>query len=515
MAILVSIVIPVYNAIPYLEACLASVAMQTHKNFEVIAINDGSTDLSEEVLQQHAQNDKRFHVYSQDNQGLGFTRNRGISLSSGSYIFFLDSDDIIPPKAIHSMVEAAEKSAADYVVGKVIRFDKNRQYAPPRHVEFGLYNEKKLTTLEESPELLQDSIACNKLWKRKLFTENKLAFKEGKYYEDLSVTLKAAVLATKIQVIDEVVYRWRIREEEFVPSITQQQMKLENTAHRLEALIENRQWLSATSRSQRIIDEHDLKSLLDVIRLHVLKFALIADEEREQWKGLVVPYLESFPTAIAEKLPTKEQLLYQLVMAKKEQDLMGLSQLLTNTETSSLVKQEDSRFVFQGNDAEYDITKFNKPKVVVETIEMREDTWQLSGKVWVPKASRSFTGSFYARDRSTNKYLTVASIEMNQIHESRIYPYEEQSFLLHLDVHPIREAGKNTTYDFYFKLDQFPQSPRTRVRLDSKCPTNKFLKIGHQRMVLYRTDFGNLSSAISKPHRLKSLIKKVLPLGRR
>lgn len=515
MAVLVSIVIPVYNAIPYLEACLESVAMQTYKNLEVIAINDGSTDLSEEVLQRYAQHDSRFHVYSQTNHGLGFTRNRGVSLSSGSYIFFLDSDDIIPPGAIRSMVEAAEKSAADYVVGKVIRFDKERQYAPPRHVEFGLYNERKLTTLEESPELLQDSIACNKLWKRKLLTENKLVFKEGKYYEDLSVTLRAAVLATKIQVIDEVVYKWRIREEEFMPSITQQQMKLENTAHRLEALIENRQWLSATSRSQQIIDEHDLKSLLDVIRLHVLKFALIADGERQQWKDLVLSYLENFPPAIAEKLPDKEKLLYQLVIAEKDQDLMGLSQLLTNTEQSSLVKQESGRFVFQGTDAEYDITKFNKPKVVVETIEKREGNWQLSGKLWVPKASRPFTGNFYARDRRDNKDLPVAIVELGQTDGNRIYPCEEQSFLIELDVNSMKAAGKDTTYDFYFKLDQFPRSPRTRVRLHSTGGTDQFLKIGRQRMVLYRTNFGNLSSIISKPQRLKSLVKKVLPLGKR
>lgn len=515
MPILVSIIIPIYNAMPYLEACLNSVAAQTYKHLEIIAINDGSTDLSENVLQRYAQNDRRFRIYSQANQGLGFTRNRGVSLSSGKYIFFLDSDDVIPPKAIRTMVDAAEKNDADYVAGKVIRFDQERQYAPPRHVEFGLYNERKLTTLEESPELLQDSIACNKLWKRQLFTENKLVFKEGKYYEDLSVTLKAAVLSAKIQIIDEVVYNWRIRAGEFMPSITQQQMKLENTAHRIEALSENRQWLSATSRSQQIIDEHDLKSLLDVIRLHVLKFALIADEEREQWKGLVLPYLESFPPAVAEKLPVKEKLLYQLVVAENDQDLMGLSQLLTNTEKTSLVKQESSRFVFQGTDAEYDITKFNKPKVIVETIEKRESIWQLSGKIWMPKASRSFTGNLYARDRRDNKELPVAFLELAQNNEDRIYPCEEQSFLIQMDVDPIRQKAKDATYDFYFRLDQFPQSPKTRVRLDSRGKTNEFMKIGRQRMVFYRTNFGNLSATLSKPKRLKVWIKKLLPLEKR
>ncbi|TWT07161.1 glycosyltransferase family 2 protein [Planococcus sp. CPCC 101016] len=512
MAILVSIVIPVYNAIPYLEACLESVAMQTYKNLEVVAINDGSTDLSEETLQRFAQNDKRFRVYSQDNHGLGYTRNRGISLSSGSYIFFLDSDDIIPPKAIRSLVEAAEESGADYAVGKVIRFDKERQYAPPRHVEFGLYQEKKLTTLQENPELLQDSIACNKLWKRELLTDNGIRFIEGKYYEDLSVTLKAAVLAKKIQVIDEVVYKWRIREGELKPSITQQQMKLENTAHRLEALTENRQWLIATNRPQQIIDEHDLKGLLDVMRLHVLKFSLIIEQEKDQWKNLVLSYLRNIPPTVASKLPDKEKLLYQLLMTEKDEDLMGVSQLLTNTEKSPIVKQENGLFVFQGSDAEYDVTKFNKPKVVVENIEKQESYWNLSGTVWIPKASQPLKGNLYARDRKTNRELLVASLELDQAVEGQVYPYEEQTFTIELNSKPMAEASKDTTFDFYFRLDQFTRSPRTRVRLHSTSDTAEPLKVDKQIITLYRTNYGNLSSTISKPQRLKSLIKKFLPL---
>ncbi|MDN3425801.1 glycosyltransferase family 2 protein [Microbacterium sp. APC 3898] len=514
MAILVSVVIPVYNAIPYLEACLESVAMQTYRNLEVVAINDGSTDASEEMLQRYARTDQRFKVYSQENHGLGHTRNRGISLSQGSYVFFLDSDDILPPKAISSLVEAAEKSDADYVVGKVIRFDKERQYAPPRHVEFGLYKEKAVTTLRESPELMQDSIACNKLWKKELFTEHQLAFTEGKYYEDLSLTLKSAVLAKKIQVLDEVVYQWRVREEEFMPSITQQQMKLENTAHRLEALEENRKWLIQTNRPQQIIDEHDLKSLLDVIRLHVLKYALISEEEKVRWKELVYSYLKGIPAGISYKLPDKEKLLYQLMMAEKEEDLMGLSQLLTDTEKSPVVRQEHSRFVFEGAEEEYEVTKFNKPKVIVEHVEMRNGDWQLSGKVWIPKASRPLTGSLYARDRKGDSDLTVAKFKLDQPNESSMYPFEEQAFTVDLDASPLIEAGKDTTYDFYFKLDDFPRSPKTRVRLYSAADPGEARKAGRQRIFLYRTNYGNLSSTISKPQRLKSLVKKILPLGK-
>src|SRR5690606_3378026 len=147
------------------------------------------------------------------------------------------------------------------------------------------------------------------------------------------------------------------------------------------------------------------------IRLHVLKYALISEEEKVRWKELVYSYLKGIPAGISDKLPDKEKLLYQLMMAEKEEDLMGLSQLLTDTEKSPVVRQEHSRFVFEGAEEEYEVTKFNKPKVIVEHVEMRNGDWQLSGKVWIPKASRPLTGSLYARDRKGDSDLTVAKFK--------------------------------------------------------------------------------------------------------
>ncbi|MBR3116900.1 MAG: glycosyltransferase family 2 protein [Bacilli bacterium] len=91
----ISIIIPVYNVEKYLKKCLDSVLNQTYKNFEVICINDGSTDNSLNILSKYAKKDKRIKYFSRSNKGLLYTRLDGIKKSNGKYIIFLDSDDWI------------------------------------------------------------------------------------------------------------------------------------------------------------------------------------------------------------------------------------------------------------------------------------------------------------------------------------------------------------------------------------------------------------------------------------
>ena len=92
---MISIIIPVYNAENYLEECLNSVQNQTYTNIEVILVNDGSTDNSKHICERFCQEDIRFHLLNQENQGQSFTRNTGVAASTGEFIAFVDSDDVI------------------------------------------------------------------------------------------------------------------------------------------------------------------------------------------------------------------------------------------------------------------------------------------------------------------------------------------------------------------------------------------------------------------------------------
>ena len=92
---MISIIVPVYNVEFYLKECLESIQKQTYTNFEVILVNDGSTDNSKEICEEYCRKDTRFYLMNQENQGQSIARNRGVAESTGEFIVFIDSDDIV------------------------------------------------------------------------------------------------------------------------------------------------------------------------------------------------------------------------------------------------------------------------------------------------------------------------------------------------------------------------------------------------------------------------------------
>ena len=93
MTELISVIVPIYNVEKYLRTCLNSLLEQTYENFEVLMINDGSTDSSATICQEYAERDSRFVYFEKENGGLASARNFGIDHSKGMYISFIDSDD--------------------------------------------------------------------------------------------------------------------------------------------------------------------------------------------------------------------------------------------------------------------------------------------------------------------------------------------------------------------------------------------------------------------------------------
>lgn len=92
---MISIIVPVYNVESYLKECLESIQNQTYTDIEVILVNDGSTDTSKEICELYCKQDTRFHLLNQENQGQSIARNRGVAESTGEFIVFIDSDDIV------------------------------------------------------------------------------------------------------------------------------------------------------------------------------------------------------------------------------------------------------------------------------------------------------------------------------------------------------------------------------------------------------------------------------------
>ena len=92
---MISVIVPVYNVEKYLEECLDSIQNQTFSNIEIILVNDGSSDNSKEICKKYCEQDNRFKLINQTNQGQSVARNTGVAASKGEFIAFVDSDDII------------------------------------------------------------------------------------------------------------------------------------------------------------------------------------------------------------------------------------------------------------------------------------------------------------------------------------------------------------------------------------------------------------------------------------
>lgn len=114
---LISIIVPVYNKERVVEHCLQSILRQAYRNYEVILVDDGSTDQSAEICDRYAQADKRFRVYHRQNQGAGAARNFGIQQARGEYLMFVDADDSIAKDCLETLMDHSEGGQSDFVIG--------------------------------------------------------------------------------------------------------------------------------------------------------------------------------------------------------------------------------------------------------------------------------------------------------------------------------------------------------------------------------------------------------------
>ena len=204
---LISIVIPVYNVEKYLEQCLQSVQSQTYKHFEVILVNDGSTDSSLSICKKFVNQDKRFSVLTKKNGGLSSARNFGIKKAKGSFITFVDSDDYIVKDYLFHLV-AGIKSETSIVCSKFFLVDEKGNLLTKKEV-----NRKKqaVVSIEESIKifLLQngyDHSAWGKLYPCSFFET--IFFPEGKLYEDMGTTYKLLKLASEVVFLEAYDYAY-------------------------------------------------------------------------------------------------------------------------------------------------------------------------------------------------------------------------------------------------------------------------------------------------------------------
>lgn len=200
-----SIIVPIYNVQDYLAACLDSAIDTSLADYEILAVNDGSTDASGRILEEYA---ARFpgliKPVNTANGGLGHARNTGISLAQGDYLLFLDSDDTLAPGAVREMLALLDGS---FDVGV---FDFVTVNAQGQRIQYDIGCDHAGTfSFEEYPALLlSPPNAVNKLWRRSLFTENGICFPDRQWFEDLATVPRLYLRAGTIRNLSRPWYRY-------------------------------------------------------------------------------------------------------------------------------------------------------------------------------------------------------------------------------------------------------------------------------------------------------------------
>ena len=203
-----------YNVENYLRSCLDSVLSQTYKDFEVLMVNDGSTDSSGVICQEFAERDRRFHYFEKENGGLSDARNYGIERAQGEYLTFIDSDDFLFEDYLENLYHASRLSDSDITIGGYCRFgDSNFYFYNDRFKSDSLVSVKDFQAIQYLDSMLDVtfitfSTAWGKLFKRELFSE--LRFPYGKYAEDQFLIWKLYMKAEKIYVFNGASYVYRM-----------------------------------------------------------------------------------------------------------------------------------------------------------------------------------------------------------------------------------------------------------------------------------------------------------------
>ena len=157
MQMKVSVVLPVYNVGPYLEAALDSLCQQTLREIEIIAVNDGSTDNSLDIIESYMAKDSRISCYTQKNMGLSGARNTGMKHCQGEYVYFMDSDDILERDALEKCYHTAKELQADVCIFDAdVFYEKNAKPLPWDYDRSDLLEEGKAYKGSELFDLLLD-----------------------------------------------------------------------------------------------------------------------------------------------------------------------------------------------------------------------------------------------------------------------------------------------------------------------------------------------------------------------
>ncbi|WP_339060918.1 glycosyltransferase [Tepidibacillus marianensis] len=206
----ISIIVPVYNVQDYLHKCIDSILSQTFEDFELLLINDGSTDESANICNEYAKLDSRIKVKHKHNGGQSSARNLGLDMANGDYIGFVDSDDWIDKKMYKNLINHAACNQSDIVACNFLLMKNDAKFIPYTLNAIDMEFNKESAMKEIYTNKILTFSPCNKIYRKELF--EKLRFVEGIILEDKDISYKLISKSNRISYLKEPLYYYRYNE---------------------------------------------------------------------------------------------------------------------------------------------------------------------------------------------------------------------------------------------------------------------------------------------------------------
>lgn len=217
---MISIIIPAYNAEKYIEETLDSILDQTCKDFEIILVDDGSTDDTLKIMQDYQIGSKaeeygiKITIMSSYHKGAAAARNRGMAVAAGQYFLFFDADDLMSPSYLEKMLYQMEHNKVDIVIGRYEKINENGNEIDElssiiNMAREGKYETSNIMHLQKIGDYA-DTITGTKLYKSSVILNNKLAFDNVKVADDVAFFLKYMYFCTNIYIANDAIMKYRV-----------------------------------------------------------------------------------------------------------------------------------------------------------------------------------------------------------------------------------------------------------------------------------------------------------------
>lgn len=313
---LVSIIVPVYKTEYFLAECIESLINQTYKKIEIILVDDGSPDESGKICDEYKEIDKRIKVIHQKNQGVSVARNKGLYESKGSWVIFVDGDDVAEKNMVEKLYNATQKDDCEIVFGNYNILTKQNKLPKIYFKGSGkiFSSEEKNILIEKCMENL--GVPWGKIYKKSLIVDNNIEFKPNlKRMQDSIFNIYIFKESTKIKYIEDIVYNYR----QFMESSCYKYTKdIDITS--MQILNETKQFIEKYNLQKELMNAYYkkcVKLLIEIVKLKYIPYEckMSYKQKIKQIKQLIKeePYKQAKSKAIISQLNTNYRIGYLLI----------------------------------------------------------------------------------------------------------------------------------------------------------------------------------------------------------